>query len=451
MTSIALCIFAFFLGVAGGRRSLVTGVGCVLAVGYPYGILRANILQPFSHFIFDSAVVGLYVSQLQRPLTLVQRRRIRELRSWFIALIGWPVLLTLLPVQDYLVQLAGLRGNVFLLGFVLLGALMTADELVELTTWLAVLNLAAFGFAVAEYFVGIEPFFPRSSVTEIMYASLDIYTSSGAQYRIPATFSSAHAYAGTMAMTSTVFFGALNAGGRLGRRSPLVLAALLASLVGIFMAGARSPVVVIGLVILYVILFGGLRISTAVLGLVLAGTVGFVVLRTERLQRFLSLNETDYVSTRVESSLNVTFLDLAEQYPMGNGIGGGGTSIPYFLADRVRDRVGMENEYARIMLEQGLPGLLMWVAFLLSMLLRSYPRRRDDTRLARRLIWVYCVISFATAFIGTGLLASIPGSALLLMFLGFISPGGERLGMAAGPVGAASAAPAPPALRRYAT
>ena len=59
MLSVVLCLFAFMFAYAAGRRSLVAGLATVFTVGYFYGILRANVPEPSSHFIFDAAVVGL--------------------------------------------------------------------------------------------------------------------------------------------------------------------------------------------------------------------------------------------------------------------------------------------------------------------------------------------------------------------------------------------------------
>jgi hypothetical protein len=50
-----------------GQRSLSAGLGRVLTAGYFYGILRANLLDTFAHFIFDSAVVGFELSMLLGP------------------------------------------------------------------------------------------------------------------------------------------------------------------------------------------------------------------------------------------------------------------------------------------------------------------------------------------------------------------------------------------------
>ena len=63
-------------------------------------------------------------------------------------------------------------------------------------------------------------------------------------------------------------------------------------------------------------------------------------------------------------------------YPLGNGLGGGGTSVPYFLQDRIRNVVVMENEYARILLELGIPGLCMWGVFIGWIFTRA--QRQED-------------------------------------------------------------------------
>ena len=70
------------------------------------------------------------------------------------------------------------------------------------------------------------------------------------------------------------------------------------------------------------------------------------------------------VAARVGGSVNEGFFDAVSQYPLGNGLAGGGTSVPYFLQDRMEALPhGPENEYARIASEQGVIGLLLWLGF----------------------------------------------------------------------------------------
>ena len=426
MLGALLCLIAFAAATLATRHSMVRGIVVVLAVGYVYGIVRANVLQPLSHFVFDAAVGGFYVAMLRRRMTPAERRRTAPIRNWMLLLIGWPVVLSLLPVQDPLVQLVGLRGNVFLVPFLIIGARLTVDEMEELVPWVAALNLGAFVFAVLEFQIGIEPFFPRSPVTDILYNSRDIVTSAGSVHRIPATFSSAHAYGGTMAFSTALLIGALQERPRKRAVAILLMAALLVSVIGVFMAGARQPVIFVGAMLAGTLFFARLRPVFIIGGIALLLGLASIVTRTERLQRFRTLENTEYVAARVSTSVNQNFVELAMKYPMGNGLGAGGTSLPYFLADRIQDAVTMENEYARIMLEQGLPGLIIWLVFLVRTLSSGLGSWSGGFRVGRRLLWITCTLAFGTAFIGLGLLASVPGSALLLMSLGFVAAQAQR-------------------------
>ncbi len=65
-----------------------------------------------------------------------------------------------MPVQSYPVQVVGLRGNVFLLPFLLLGGRLRDEEVYKLALWLGVLNLVAAAFAGAEFFLGRRALLP---------------------------------------------------------------------------------------------------------------------------------------------------------------------------------------------------------------------------------------------------------------------------------------------------
>ena len=149
--------------------------------------------------------------------------------------------------------------------------------------------------------------------------------------------------------------------------------------------------------------------------------VGWVVSSDERLQRFTTLADTDSIEDRIAASVNSTFLEVVSDYPLGNGLGGGGTSIPYFMQDLLKDLTRLENEYARIAMEQGIPGLAIWLAFLSWLFSRSATASDDVWRLGRRLGWFACGSAFANGLLGIGLLTSIPSSCLLLMTAGWIA------------------------------
>jgi hypothetical protein len=418
MIPILLLIGVFAATYYAGRRSLVSGLCVLFSVGYVYGVVRANRMDGYSHLLFDAALLGVYLAAWQRRFSPEERVRLDELRTWLYVMIGWPVVLFLAPTQDVLVELVGLRGNVFMLPCVLIGARMRRADLLKLAQWLAVLNIGAALFAAVEYVVGIEPFFPRNAVTDLIYRSGDIagYTA----YRIPSSFANAHAFAGTMVGTLPLLAGAsMQALDR--RRRLLLSAAIAASVLSVFATGARLPVVLLFAIGVVAVFSSHVKLFHKVRWILVAAVVAYVVSGDERLQRFLTLRDSSYVTERIAGSVNVGIVDVAMQYPLGNGLGGGGTSIPYFLQDRVRNVIAIENEYARILLEQGIPGLLIWLAFLGWAFTRSTNRPGQPWFLSRRLAWTWGLGAFATGVLGTGLLTSIPATALLLLALGWIA------------------------------
>ncbi len=424
MTSLLLCGLALVVSFIAGRRSLVGGLVSVLAIGYAYGITRANLPETFAHLIFDAGVLGFYCSRLPELLSPLAGSKLAVLKLWVLALIAWPVALFFVPFQDPMVQLVGLRGNVLLLPVALMGARLEDGEAYRLALWMAVLNVMAFALACAEFFLGVKEFFPyRQGVTDIIYRSNDLvgYTA----FRIPSSFANAHAYGGTMVATLPWLLGAWVQRHPGRGRGLLLTLAIPASILGVFMSAARTHMIIV-FALLAVASFLLLRFSgrvqpaVVVLWLILLLGVGWVVSSDERLQRFKTLEDTSYLANRVKGSVSLDFWEAARGYPFGNGLGGGGTSIPYFLEDRVESAIRVESEYGRILLEQGIPGLLIWASFIVWLLSQATFDRRNPWYLGLRLAWFNCVALFASGVIGLGLLTSIPQSWLLVLSIGWI-------------------------------
>lgn len=446
MISLTLCLLALVGCYIAGRRSLSAGIGCLLLVGYAYGIIRANRMDGYSHLLFDAALCGLYAARFLTPISLAERVRLDELRTWLFVLMGWPIVLFLAPRQDILVELVGLRGNIFMLPCLLLGARLTRHDIGNLAVWVAVLNIAAAAVAAAQFVVGIEPFFPHNAVTEIMYRSGDIANFTA--HRIPSTFTSAHAYGGAMVLSIPLLLGAWMDPARGRRQSHLQAVAIVLSVLAIFSTGARAPalqLLVIGVAALF---SGRIHVGQRFRWALIAVAVAWVVSGQVRLQRFTTLSDPEFLAQRVIGSVNFTFLELAQKYPLGNGLGGGGTSVPYFLMSRVRNPVSMENEYARILLELGIPGLMAWVLFLGWFFTRPIPRG-SSWALTRQLVRVATATNFLLGFLGVGMFTSIPGTAIMLVAAGWTvvpEPASQRE-TAAAPVPAAAAGS--PAVWRY--
>jgi hypothetical protein len=419
MEGLVLCAVALIACFLAGRRSVVTGFGVLMTIGYAYGIIRANIPQPAMHFLFDFGVFGFYLALISRQMTPAQSSRLRVLQPWLAVLAGWPIILFLFPVQDPLIQLVGLRGQIFFLGFLAVGALLELEDFYLLARWFAVLNLAAFGFAVAEYFKGIESFMPRNSNTTIIYQSNMIGFKE--VYRIPSIFTSSAAYSGTMVMTTPLLLGAW-----VQRRAGwmnfyLFSIALVGTGLGVFLGASRSHAAILFLMFAGTLLMGRISLKVLFRCAFVIVCVGWVVANNPRLQRFTELQDTEMVADRVKTSVNESFWGVLVDYPMGNGLGGGGTSIPFFLQDRITNSIGIENEYALMLLEEGIPGLLIWISFLVWAITSRLPKDEDTRYVGLALARAYAAITFGTAMLGTGILTAIPGTPIVFLYLGWMS------------------------------
>lgn len=416
MIALALCLAAFVTCYWAGRRSVGQGLVALFFFGYFYGILRANLLTAASHFIFDAGMIGLFLSGLRAPADAVQSKNSQALRMWTIIMVGWPILLMLLPFQSFMVSLVGLRSNVFFLPLLLLGARLRNRDLIQLSVGLALLDLIAVGFGGAEYFLGVPRFFPRSPVTEIIYASGDV---AGGFLRIPATFANAHAFGGTMVGTMPYLIG-------LWTRAEKPLYRLLAlitmpiALLGVLMSATRQNFVFGVAMIVFVLWTTKLKAKHRFAFVLVIAMVGYFALSNARFQRFKSLTDTEGVAERIAGSVNRSFWEILTDFPMGNGLGGAGSSMPYFLQGQVRNPIGIENQYALILGEQGVIGLGIWLAFLLWFFSKARVAfGKGPWANTRRLAWGLTAFGFGTAWIGTGLLTSIPGTLLLMLGVGW--------------------------------
>ncbi len=420
MESILLCAAAFVAAYWFTRRSLVAGLEAVLTIGYFYGIIRANLPQTFSHFIFDAGVAGLYLGTALRGLTAAQRLRIRRLRPWIVCLVGWPILLFFIPAQDLLIQLVGLRGAVWFVPLLLYGALIDDDERSRLAIGLAALNIAVLLFALGEFFLGVQRFYPHNAATIIIYMQNDVVKGSFDTYRIPATFVAQAAYSGTMVLSIPLLVGAWVQPKHHRYHKTILSVGIIAAIAGVFLGASRSQALLLFAQAATIASFAQIRLKHLIAFAAIASVVGYWVYRQPRLQRFTQL-DFSFVEERVHDSVNESFLDAVVNYPLGNGLGGGGTSVPYFLQDRLKNPLAIENEYGRLLLELGIPGLALWVAFILSTLVLAPSTRAGSWAVGWRLARATVALYFGTAFIGTGLLTAIPGTILLLFMTGWLT------------------------------
>jgi hypothetical protein len=346
-----------------------------------------------------------------------------------------------------MVQLVGLRGQIFFVPFLLVGAMLEGSEMRKLAGGLAILSVIELGFALAEVQFGLPRFYPFNDVDQLIYNSMDVAIGNTNTFRIPATFVQAAAYGGNMVGGVPLLLGAMIQEQRGGLRRRLLLIGLGASALGVFLSASRSQATMLFILGLAATFSGRIKNFPWFGWIGLLAVVATLVIVSPRMQRFVTLQDTTYLKKRVSGSMNSNFADLALKYPLGNGLGGGGTSMPYFLQAQLRNPIAIENEYGRIMLEQGIPGLALWLAFIFWVFTRPLPRDGDPWYLGKWLARVALFFCFATAPTGLGLLTSIPGTALILVFAGWIASPNVTAGGTRAARKTAPARPMNPALK----
>jgi hypothetical protein len=100
---------------------------------------------------------------------------------------------------------------------------------------------------IAEYTLGIERFFPRNVLTDLIYSTNDVGTLGA--YRIPSSFPNAHAYAGAMVITLPLLLGAWVQHHRRRSHQFLLMEGNISAVLGVFFSAVRSHFIVMTIVL----------------------------------------------------------------------------------------------------------------------------------------------------------------------------------------------------------
>jgi hypothetical protein len=393
------------------------GLGILLFWGYAYGILRANVYDTFSHFIFDAALFAYYV--VVAGDILISKKPLTPLDRWVIALMAWPALLLPFGRDGLFVQLVGLRFAIYFLPCLIVGARTTANDWRTFGYWLVGLNAVALTVGLAEYVYGVDKFIPDNGASFLVYRS----AISADRYRIPSTFCHAHSYGAAMLLSIPVLVWLF-----VLRESPLkrFLAAggISAALAGVLLSSTRSSVaiLVVGTAI-SLILMGNSALRRLLPLVAVAGLVVYLVVGSmdEEAQRFRDLGEVEVVVDRFDTPQRALerVTEALSKYPMGNGLTGAqGISIPYFLAedtDQERDIITGESEFVRLAGTQGTVGLLLFAAFLVWFFFKG-----PGPDLLARLAYGFCFAVCLSCYAGVGAFTGVPGGPMVLLLMGWV-------------------------------
>ena len=188
------------------------------------------------------------------------------------------------------------------------------------------------------------------------------------------------------------------------------------------MCGSRMPVASMAILLAIATLRGAFRSRAPWIVVVVALMMLLAVSRVQRYQRFVELADAQVVQDRVAGSVHAGFFELVEDYPLGRGLGTGwGTSIPGFLQQDAPVPIGMESEFARILVELGILGLLVWLGFMAWVSWKPLLPHRVPLAPAYLVGQAGLIAWFATGLVGAGLLYAVPTAAIGLYVAGMIS------------------------------
>jgi hypothetical protein len=398
------------------------GLISAIGVGYFSGVIRANYQSIETTFLFDTAIVALYASVFLGH-TPKFRKVFSGLSGQFVLiLILWPLFLACVPINHYLVQLVALRGNVWLLPLIIIATRLKLADVFVLTRGFAVLNIIAMGVGVYLYFNGVESLYPRNDVTRVIYNSQDVV---GGLFRIPSVFLSAHAYGGTMVLTIPFLLGGMVYQKRHLLERGLFAMGLVGAVAGILFCAARQPLWMLGMILVATWIQTGMSLKFGLIMALFAGSGLYAMSGNERFQRGMTLHVGDgdksFTYNRIYGSVNEQLFETIFELPLGAGMGTSvGTSIPYFLSEYQPEPVGAENEYSRIAVDQGWVGLGCWLFFLVWCHFPRPTSTNSSQSFLLRMLHSTTGLYWATAFIGTGTLTSIPSAAIMLISVGFL-------------------------------
>jgi len=398
-----------------------------ISVGYFSGIIRANYQSIETTFLYDTAIFALYTSVSLGHTKKFKNAITSQAGQFVLMLILWPLFLTLVPINNFFVQLVALRGNAWLLPIVIIATRIKRDDLFVFARGFAILNVIAMAVGMYLYVKGVESLYPRNEVTRVIYSSKDVGGTSDkeALYRIPSVFLSAHAYGGTMVLTIPFLLGGLLYRKRHIFERALFVAGLVGAVAGILFCAARQPLWMLGLILIATWIQTGMSPKVGIVLGIFAACGLYAISGNERFQRGIDIakgaGDSSFTARRIYGSVNEELFETFFAYPMGAGMGSSvGTSIPYFLSDFQPKAIGAENEYSRIAVDQGWIGLGCWIFFLVWTHVPRPNSREPSLSFLLRMMHSTTAMMWLTAFIGTGTLSSVPSSTIALTMMGIL-------------------------------
>jgi len=394
-------------------------------VNYFYTVPELNLLKDV---YVGSLFTVLVVTTVPRGIFPVPRT------SWILPFGLFAVVYTAQVFNPYLpnvlVGLIGLRVSLLYAVLVPVGYWFfdTRERAIRFFVFLTFLSVPVAAFGIFQYFAGpgwltsLSPGFARA----VFYASgTGSGASGGLYFRTISTFVQTGGFSNYLCFMMLVAAAQFNMGSLRNQRWWIVLAFML-QFVAMLTTGGRGPLVLFFVGVALVVTMQGrmarLLPIVAVLAALFIGSV--ILLGPVVAERFATLLDLEVVQARNLPLAYGWLYEAMNSDPAGMGAGyatvasrhAGATPLNYST---------VENTFARIRFETGVPGLVLYVIFILALVRECIrvPQRTAD----RELSWL---VSTCSAFLLVNIFLSLPWGTpfdttptniYLWFFLGFMA------------------------------
>lgn len=284
---------------------------------------------------------------------------------------------------NFVMAMAGFRMWVIWLPvfFLAYDTLRTRREVERFVIFVAALMLPLALYAIVQYQIGFDHLYALGEGFDVYLKSQYATETHEIELRPPATMISPHSLAGACVMALCLGMGGLGYFRRPRRAEVLILVSLPVVGVALLLTAVRNA---------YASAFAGLlvmlglirRPGLIVAAMLVAGLAAWQVNALTGGNALARLNtivtEPEYTRTRILTPWR-TALFWVNQHPLGGGISTG-VGVGRMLQEDIADISSApefrtpwaENEYARALIELGLPGLLLFVGMLVACLVEVF-------------------------------------------------------------------------------
>lgn len=244
-------------------------------------------------------------------------------------------------------------------------------------------------------------------------------------FRIIGTFPSTGQYTHFLVINSVLCFAYLFSARKKSERIISSVAAII-TFIALLMTGSRAGIIILAFcMVAYAMLSKNSR-PVIVASLIVGGTLyfGFNHLGSGVTKRFNTLKDVQNIAGRSLKTPQKMFIQMIDKFPIGQGLGSASTGAKHLPGIERRTRTYVENYPAKLQVEAGLPGVILFYSFVVALMVKWrmewFRYMGDEMRNIAVPLTAYCFVVFTVVSV-SGIIDSAPIPIFLWGFIGIVA------------------------------